>query len=448
MVPASSGAPLQGGSGEGVSASSNPVPSPGRWLRGQKHHAVAGESSQCPRGEQAASLGDDVPMKMARAVEPTAKSHAPVEEHEESLAPKRQRGRPASHVWPSPGSPEYTVGCLGCDGRSYRHLVKCQQKRSELGFSASSSSQDAMGDTVMRDAPTPVEEASPPPPPAEPPPELKVSADTDAMVLAAVHPYGHEELVETSQMEFQSVVRDGFYFEEDTLVEGVNRELDLMKSFPVYRGVPRAEATGKICSTRWCYRRKGPKKVRARFVVRQFANSLDANLYRPTPGLEVTRVLMAMALAKALTILFGDIIIAFMNTPMREGEPVYVEPPEGLYEHNDDVWCLRRAPNGLRDTSRLFHEHCADVLTSRLEFTRSEAQPTLFVDLARSVSIAVHVDDLIMVSSSSQLYDVVAEMKQHFTTLPVQHRRTWAQDTCDTATPFGSCRQFSMYLAC
>ena len=44
-------------------------------------------------------------------------------------------------------------------------------------------------------------------------------------------------------------MRGGFYFEEDTLeellldevVEGVNRELDLMKSFPMYQAVPRAE---------------------------------------------------------------------------------------------------------------------------------------------------------------------------------------------------------------
>ena len=144
-------------------------------------------------------------------------------------------------------------------------------------------------------------------------------------------------------------MRDGFYFEEDTLeelpldevVEAVNRELDLMKSFPVYQTVPRAEVTGKVWSTRWCYRKKGPKQVRARFVVRQFANSLDANFYSPTPGLEVTRVLLAMALSKDLTILFGDISVAFMNTPMPEGDPVYVEPPEGLYEHNDTVWCLK-----------------------------------------------------------------------------------------------------------
>ena len=112
--------------------------------------------------------------------------------------------------------------------------------------------------------------------------------------------------METSRIEFESIVRDGFYLEADTLeelpldevVEGVNRELNLMKSFPVYQAVPRGEATGKIWSTRWCYRRKGPKQVRARFVVRQFANSPDANFYSPTLGLEGHESMLAMALSK------------------------------------------------------------------------------------------------------------------------------------------------------
>ena len=133
-----------------------------------------------------------------------------------------------------------------------------------------------------------MEEAPPPPPPAEPPPVLRTSEETDAMTLAAVHPYGHEEPLEISRTEFESLVTGGSHFEEDTLeevpldevVEGVNRELDLMKSFPVYQAVPRAEVTGKVWSTRWCYR------VRARFVVRQFANSLDEHFYSPTGPVE------------------------------------------------------------------------------------------------------------------------------------------------------------------
>ena len=78
-----------------------------------------------------------------------------------------------------------------------------------------------------------MEEVPPPPPPAEPPPVLRTSEETDAMTLAAVHPYGHEEPLEISGTEFELLVRDGFYFEEDTLeelhlgevVEGVNVNL-------------------------------------------------------------------------------------------------------------------------------------------------------------------------------------------------------------------------------
>ena len=70
-----------------------------------------------------------------------------------------------------------------------------------------------------------------------------------------------------------------------------------------------------------------------------------------------------MALSKDLTNLFCDISVAFMNTPTPEGDPVHVEPPERLCENIDMVWCPKRAPNGLRDTSRLFDEDFADVLT-------------------------------------------------------------------------------------
>ena len=105
----------------------------------------------------------------------------------------------------------------------------------------------------MREVPRPVEEVQQPLPPAGPPPLLKTSSETDAMMLVGIHPYGHEEPLEISRTEFESI-------EEDTLedlpteevVEGVNRELDLMKSFPVYQAVPRSEVSGKVLSTRRC----------------------------------------------------------------------------------------------------------------------------------------------------------------------------------------------------
>ena len=81
---------------------------------------------------------------------------------------------------------------------------------------------------------------------------METSLETDAMTLAALHPYGRE------RADFDSLIQDGSDVEEDTfedfpteeVVDGVNRELDLMESFPVYQAFPRAEVTAKVWSTR------------------------------------------------------------------------------------------------------------------------------------------------------------------------------------------------------
>ena len=217
-----------------------------------------------------------------------------------------------------------------------------------------------------------------------------------------------------SRTEFESFVRDDFYLEEHVGRTSLDVKMWIVNStwwkvflcirqFRDLRWVSKSDPYDGVQGER-------DQKVRARFVERQFVNSLDANFCNPTPGLEVTRVLSSMTLSKDLTILSGDICVA---SPMSEDDPENVESLEVLYEYNDTIRFLKRALTDLRDVSRLFNERVA-VLTSRLDFARSEVQSTLFVDLTRSVFIAVHVDDLIMIGSSSQLYEVVGEMKQCF----------------------------------
>ena len=77
-----------------------------RQSRGHNQHRL--QWNDHPSGERVDSCGPggDVPLEVAPAMEPTMKSRAPVEEHDESLVPKRERGRPATHYWSSPGSPE------------------------------------------------------------------------------------------------------------------------------------------------------------------------------------------------------------------------------------------------------------------------------------------------------------------------------------------------------
>ena len=85
---------------------------------------------------------------------------------------------------------------------------------------------DMLGDLDIGARPTLIEEGSSgralpggplvPPPRAAPQPEFDASSETDAMMLAAVRPYGHEEPHEVRRREFESPVREGSY-EEDTL---------------------------------------------------------------------------------------------------------------------------------------------------------------------------------------------------------------------------------------
>ena len=84
VVPAIFGVPMQVGSGEGVSAPPSTQPSP-----------APVESSQHPSDDRVDDfrLESVVLPEVAQSAEPTTKSRAPMEEHDESLAPKRQRGR-------------------------------------------------------------------------------------------------------------------------------------------------------------------------------------------------------------------------------------------------------------------------------------------------------------------------------------------------------------------
>ena len=327
------------------------------------------------------------PKTLARPREPD-QAHAAIEDHPQEAPVKRGRGRPPTRVWPKPGSPEYTPGCPGCDGRSYRHNVFCTRRRAEMEAtsgssagpsSANPSSSSGAGPSSANPEQASAMEVDNPTAGAQQLPAQQIMEraggtkhpaseelvqqhaddleDGNDAMISAVHPFGHEEPEPVPQENLEEQVLEGVYMEEDTgeklpaeeVVIGMRRERDLMDSFPVYQAVRESEVSGKIWSTRWCHRRKGPHDVRSRFVVRQFAekgSSGDSAFYSPTPGLETTRMLLALAVLMGLAVFFADISVAFMNTPMT-GPPVHVRPPEGMYQEKGVVWRLLRTLNGL-----------------------------------------------------------------------------------------------------
>ena len=144
--------------------------SPSR-LRGDNHHRLQWQATIILVRKEVDSSGPGgvVPVEVTQVVEPTTKSHAPVEVS--SFQREREVDlRRICHVRDHPN----TQLCPGCDGRGYRHMVRCQQIRVEIVFSASSSLRAVPGDVVM-------ETASRRFPLADPPVVLRTSEETDAI---------------------------------------------------------------------------------------------------------------------------------------------------------------------------------------------------------------------------------------------------------------------------
>ena len=95
--------------------------------------------------------------------------------------------------------------------------------------------------------------------------------------------------------------------------------------------------TGKVWSSRWCCRKKGTKTTESAFrgeTVRKFSGC---------------KLLQSRSWARGHESVVSDGSVErphHIVRAMPEDDLVYVELPEGLYEHNDTVWCLKRALNG------------------------------------------------------------------------------------------------------
>ena len=124
-------------------------------------------------------------------------------------------------------------------------------------------------------------------------------AQTDhgmADVAVVEHPHPHED---EEHMEWQHT--DKGYFDEDegTALDpvqvraGVEREMAFVGEVGV--GEPcNCPKTGKVWSTRWCYRWKGDA-VRSRLVVRQFREGTDPSVHAGTQGPAAARILLTLS---------------------------------------------------------------------------------------------------------------------------------------------------------
>ena len=106
----------------------------------------------------------------------------------------------------------------------------------------------------------------------------------------------------------------------------------------------------RIWTGRWCPRKKGGG-VRSRHFSHQYAAEACNEDARAGSAYERSSRAQPLKLAAAI----GDFSVTCMHAPLEEKERIHVEPPREWVKDKKVVWKLRKALNGLRRASLLFH---------------------------------------------------------------------------------------------
>eukprot|EP00439_Symbiodinium_sp_Y106_P005086 s6380_g1.t1 len=199
---------------------------------------------------------------------------------------------------------------------------------------------------------------------------------------------------------------------------GMMKEMDSMRNFEVYDEVKVDDCTQEQIDGALDCRRvkvwKSEDELRCRAVVRGcFQNvekSEEDNLFASTPSLVTMRLLLCMALARNWGITMGDVSTAFLHALMNE--EVFVWPPKESYPEGNCVWRLKKAMYGLRQAPKLWQEHFAEVMTTKLGFRRCKSDPNLYCHESGRLYVLAYVDDLLVVGTDEMRKSLMSQLSE------------------------------------
>ena len=174
------------------------------------------------------------------------------------------------------------------------------------------------------------------------------------------------------------------------------------------------EQVNEALDCRWVKVWKNETDLRCRVVVRGCFQTVEKNeednLFASTPSLVTMRLLLCMAMSRNWGITLGDVSTAFLHAAM-SGE-VYVWPPKEFYPNGDCLWRLKRAMYGLRQAPKLWQEHFAEVMTSKLGFRRCKSDPNLYCHASGKLYVLAYVDDLLVVGTDEMRKDFMSRLSE------------------------------------
>lgn len=168
----------------------------------------------------------------------------------------------------------------------------------------------------------------------------------------------------------------------------------------------------KAIGCRWVYKLKtsedGGMRYKARLVAKGYSQRYGEDFcecFSPVVRAPTIRLLLSMAGKLKFHVIQFDVKTAFLNGHLEE--EIYMQQPEG-FQRGNHVMRLRKSLYGLKQAARAWNT----LLKSSLEsvgLKQSEADDCLFTMKTSEgvLYLGAHVDDLIVVSSSLSMIDVM-----------------------------------------
>ncbi|KAG8492723.1 hypothetical protein CXB51_010438 [Gossypium anomalum] len=201
---------------------------------------------------------------------------------------------------------------------------------------------------------------------------------------------------------------------EECWQEAMEAELKMIQKNDTWELVNRPE-NRKVIGVKWVFRTKTNSdgflnKHKARLVVKGYSQQQGVDFFEtfaPVARLDTIRFLFALAAQKQWKVHQLDVKSAFLNGFLKE--EIFIEQPEGFEVSGEEhkVYRLKKALYGLKQVPRAWYDRI-DACLSRLGFTKSISEPTLYVKKDENETlliVSLYVDDLLVTGSKDELIE-------------------------------------------
>ena len=155
--------------------------------------------------------------------------------------------------------------------------------------------------------------------------------------------------------------------------------------------------------TKWVLKKKRNEhgelvKYKARLTAKGFTQVQGVDYdetYSVVIRTDTIYLLLAHCVPQQLSALQFDIESSYLNAPL--DDEIYLSPPQIVTITKGKVLRLPKCLYGLKQAARCWAKTLSKVLKTR-EFTRSQADPALFINSNRSEFLAVQVNDLLYIT--------------------------------------------------